>query len=66
MEIYHYFYYKSYLFMKNTNAKKSKSRPKQLNPKVAKLRGVINLPPNYDYKKAIGEYLLDKYNKLKK
>jgi len=51
--------------MKSKNLKKKKLGEKKLNPKVAKLKGVISLPPNYGYKKAIGEYLLEKYNKLK-
>lgn len=51
--------------MKNKNKKLVNSPKTKLNPKIAKLKGVLNLPPNFDYKKAIGEYLLEKYNKLK-
>ena len=51
--------------MKSKSSKKDKQDIKKLNPKILKLKGVLNLPPNFDYKKAIGEYLLEKYNKLK-
>lgn len=51
--------------MKSQGSKKDKQHVKKLNPKIEKLKGVLNLPPNFDYKKAIGEYLLEKYNKLK-
>lgn len=49
--------------------------PKNLNQKklnqkktislIEKYRGIIKLPEDYDYKKEIGMYLLEKYNKLK-
>lgn len=32
---------------------------------IEKHRGIISLPPDYDYKNEIGKYLLAKYNKLK-
>ena len=51
--------------MKNKSSKPNISKVKKLNPKVAKLKGVISLPPDFDYKKAVGECLLEKYNKLK-
>jgi hypothetical protein len=43
---------------KNMNIKKIKSP-------IEKYRGIISLPQDYDYKKEIGQYLLNKYNKLK-
>lgn len=43
---------------KKTNSKKTTSL-------IEKYRGIINLPEHYDYKKEIGLYLLEKYNKLK-
>ena len=39
--------------------------PKKLNSVIEKYRGIISLPADYDYKKEIGNYLLEKYNKLK-
>ena len=47
------------------NKKQDKSKQKELHPNVAKLKGALKLPKNFDYKKAVGEYLLEKYNKLK-
>lgn len=46
------------------NIQQDKSKPKALNPDIAKLKGIIKVPKNFDYKKAVGEYLLKKYNKL--
>ena len=51
--------------IKIINKKQDKSKQKELQPNVSKLKGVLNLPENFDYKNAIGEYLLKKYNKLK-
>ncbi len=51
--------------IKILNKKQDKSKQKELHPNVAKLKGVLKLPKNFDYKKAIGEYLIEKYNKLK-
>lgn len=44
--------------MKKTNSKK-------LNPKVAKLKGVLHIPKNFNYKEELGNILLERYNKLK-
>ena len=38
---------------------------KKLNSVIEKYRGIISLPADYDYKKEIANYLLEKYNKLK-
>ena len=38
---------------------------KRLNPNVAKLKGVLTIPKNFNYKEEIGNILLEKYNKLK-
>ncbi|HVW16399.1 MAG TPA: DUF6364 family protein [Mucilaginibacter sp.] len=35
----------------------------QLSPKVARLKGVIKLPEDFDYKKEIGNILTKKYRK---
>jgi len=51
--------------MKSKSLKKEKLGDKLLKPTIIKYRGILNLPPNYDYKKAISQYLLDKYNNLK-
>ena len=51
--------------IKILNKKQDKSKQKEMHPNVAKLKGVLKLPKNFDYKNAIGEYLLEKYNKLK-
>ena len=32
-------------------------------PKIARLKGIIKLPENFDYKKDLGSALLKKYNK---
>jgi hypothetical protein len=49
--------------LKSANPQKANS--KKTTSLIEKYRGVINLPDNYDYKKEIGLYLLEKYNKLK-
>lgn len=49
--------------LKSVNPKKANS--KKNTSLIEKHRGIINLPENYDYKKEIGLYLLEKYNKLK-
>ena len=49
--------------IKSANPKKKKK--KKSTSLIEKYRGIINLPDNHDYKKEIGLYLLDKYNKLK-
>lgn len=49
--------------LKSVNPKKANS--KKTTSLIEKHRGIINLPENYDYKKEIGLYLLEKYNKLK-
>jgi len=38
---------------------------KKLNPKVAKLKGVLHVPKDFNYKEALGQILLERYNKLK-
>jgi hypothetical protein len=38
---------------------------KKLNSKVAKLKGVLNIPKNFNYKEVLGKILLERYNKLK-
>lgn len=43
----------------------SKLQPKKINSVIEKYKGIINLPDDYDYKKEIGNYLLQKYNRLK-
>lgn len=43
---------------------KNKIVKKRTSP-IEKYRGIINLPPDYDYKEEVGKYLLEKYNKLK-
>jgi hypothetical protein len=49
------------------NYLKSVSRKEQdqatLSPKVSRLKGVIKLPENYNYKKEIGNELAKKYKK---
>ena len=42
-----------------------KSKSKKTMSLIEKYRGIISLPEDYDYKKEIGMYLLEKYNKLK-
>ena len=46
-------------------AKNKKPNVKKLNPKVAKLKGVLNIPNNFNYKEELGNILLERYNKLK-
>jgi hypothetical protein len=36
-------------------------RTKDLSPKVARLKGIIKLPEDFDYKKEIGNALIKKY-----
>ena len=45
--------------------KNVKSTSKKLNPKVAKLKGVLKIPKNFNYKEELGNILLERYNKLK-
>ena len=47
------------------STKNKKSSPKKLNPKVAKLKGVLNIPKNFNYKEELGNILLERNNKLK-
>ena len=46
-------------------AKMKKAVSKKLNPKVAKLKGVLNIPKNFNYKEELGNILFERYNKLK-
>lgn len=47
-------------------AKLNKSNTiKKLNPKVAKLKGVLHVPKDFNYKEALGQILFERYNKLK-
>ena len=46
-------------------AKMKKAVSKKLSPKVAKLKGVLNIPKNFNYKEELGNILLERYNKLK-
>ncbi len=56
-------------YLKAVASEKSKTRikdsAKKLNSLIEKHRGIISVPDDYDYKKEIGNYLLEKYNKLK-
>ena len=56
-------------YLKAVASEKSKNNikgsPKKLNSLIEKYRGIISVPDDYDYKKEIGNYLLEKYNKLK-
>jgi hypothetical protein len=45
--------------------KNKRANVKKLNPKVAKLKGVLNIPKNFNYKEELGSILLERYNKLK-
>lgn len=45
--------------------KNIKPNAKKLNPKVAKLKGVLNIPKHFNYKEELGNILLERYNKLK-
>jgi hypothetical protein len=38
-----------------------KIKPKQISPKVRKLRGIINASENFDYKQILTEELSKKY-----
>lgn len=46
-------------------SKNMKTTLKKLNPKVAKLKGVLNIPKSFNYKEELGKFLLERYNKLK-
>jgi len=56
-------------YLKAVASEKSKTRikdsAKKLNPKVAKLKGVLHVPKDFNYKEALGQILLERYNKLK-
>ena len=56
-------------YLKAVASEKSKNNikgnSKNLNSVIEKYRGIISLPADYDYKKEIANYLLEKYNKLK-
>ena len=45
--------------------KNVKSTSKKLNPKVAKLKGVLKIHKNFNYKEELGNILIERYNKLK-
>lgn len=45
--------------------KQVKPVSKKLHPKVAKLKGVLNIPKHFNYKEELGKILLERYNKLK-
>ena len=58
----------NYLKAVTTEAKSVKNKKiplKKLNPKVAKLKGVLKIPKNFNYKEELGNILLERYNKLK-
>jgi hypothetical protein len=55
----------NYLKAVTVNGKVEKNKTKKLHPSIAKLKGIINLPKNFNYKKELGKILLDRYNKLK-
>jgi hypothetical protein len=48
-----------------TNEKSAHRDDKKIKSPIEKYRGIIQLPTDYDYKKDVGHYLLEKYNKLK-
>jgi hypothetical protein len=48
-------------YLKSISAK-GNNEP-SVSPKVMKLMGVIKLPKDFDYKKELGNALLEKYNK---
>jgi hypothetical protein len=48
-------------YFKLITVKRSKIKPKQLSPKVRKLRGIIKTNENIDYKKIVTEELSKKY-----
>jgi hypothetical protein len=53
--------------MKPKNTKKKniiKEKPKESHSLITKYKGIIKLPPNFNYKEAVAKYLLEKYNKL--
>ena len=57
--------FENYLKAVAVNGKVEKNKTKKLHPSIAKLKGIINLPKNYDYKKELGKILLERYNKSK-
>ena len=48
-----------------TNEKSAHRDDKKIKSPIEKYRGIIQLPPDYDFKKQVGHYLLEKYIKLK-
>ena len=55
----------NYLKAVSVEAKDEKNKTKKLHPKIAQLKGIINLPKNFNYKNEMGKILLERYNKLK-
>ena len=55
----------NYLKAVAVDIKDEKNKTKKLHPKSAQLKGVINLPKNFNYKNELGKILLERYNKLK-
>ena len=55
----------NYLKAVAVDTKDEKNKTKKLHPKIAQLKGVINLPKNFNYKNELGKILLERYNKLK-
>jgi hypothetical protein len=55
----------NYLKAVAVNGKVEKNKTKKLHPSIAKLKGIINLPKNFNYKKELGKILLERYNKFK-
>ncbi len=43
---------------------KEKKKPEKFSPKVKKLKGIISLPDDFDYKKALSQELTKKYRSL--
>jgi len=48
-------------YFKLITVTREKIRPKQLSPKVRKLRGIINSAENFDYKEVLTKELSKKY-----
>ena len=48
-------------YFKLITVTREKIRPKQLSPKVRKLRGIINAAENFDYKEVLTKELSKKY-----
>jgi len=48
-------------YFKLITVNREKIRPKQLSPKVRKLRGIINTAENFDYKEVLTKELSKKY-----